>query len=96
MNAYLPPLVVNVRVGQEGQRGVRIWLPVFLLWPLLLVLLALVLVGSLLADLVLLLGGARYHHYTLLVLRSLGLLAAARGTHVRASKDDSRVNVDIY
>ena len=96
MNAYLPPLVIDVRVKEEGSRGFRIWLPLFLLWPLLFVLLALTLVVTLIVDLALLLGGARYHHYTLLVLRSLGLLAAARGTHVRANNDGSRVNVDIY
>jgi len=96
MSTYLPPLVIDVRVKEEGSRGFRIWLPIFLLWPLLFVLLALALIGTLVADLVLLLGGARYHHYTLLVLRSLGLLAAARGTHVRANNHGSRVNVDIY
>jgi hypothetical protein len=96
MSTYLPPLVIDVRVKEEGSRGFRIWLPVFLLWPLLLLLVLLALVGTLIADLVLLLVGARYHHYTLLVLRSLGLLAAARDTHVRASKDGSHVDVDIY
>ncbi|MDO8847166.1 MAG: hypothetical protein Q7W51_02110 [Coriobacteriia bacterium] len=96
MSTYLPPFVIDVRVKEEGSRSFRIWLPVFLLWPLLLPLVALALIGTLIADLVLLLGGARYHHYTLLVLRSLGLLSAARGTHVRANNGGSRVNVDIY
>ncbi len=96
MSAYLPPLVIDVRVKEEDSRGFRIWLPLFLLWPLFFILLALALVGTLIADFVLLLGGARYHHHTLLVLRSLGLLAAARGTHVRANNDGTRVNVDIY
>ncbi len=96
MSSCLPPFVIDVRVKEEDSRSFRIWLPIFLLWPLLLPLVALALIGTLIADLVLLLGGARYHHYTLLVLRSLGLLAAARGTHVRANNGGSRVNVDIY
>lgn len=96
MSAYLPPLVIDVRVKEESSRGFHIWLPLFLLWPLAFVLLALVLVGTLTADLVLLLVGARYHHYTLLVLRSLGVLAAARGTRVRAHNDGNHVDVDIY
>ena len=71
MSTYLPPLVIDVRVEEEGSRGFRIWLPFFLLWPLLFVSSALALIGTLVVDLALLLGGARYHHYTLLVLRSL-------------------------
>ncbi len=85
-----------MRVKEEDSRSFSIWLPIFLLWPLLLPLVTLALVGTLIADLVLLLAGARYHHYTLFVLRSLCLLAAARGTHVRANNDGSLVNVDIY
>lgn len=96
MNAYLPPWIIDVRVREEGSRGFHIWLPLFLLWPLLLLIVVPVLVGTLIADLVLLIGGARYHHYTLLVLRIFGVLAAARGTHVRANDSGNHVDVDIY
>jgi hypothetical protein len=96
MIAYLPPSVVNVRVRKHDAKGFRIWLPLFLLWPLLLALLLLVLFCTAVADLVLLLVGARYHHYTVLVIGALQLLGSARGTHVRATNDDSLVNVDIY
>jgi hypothetical protein len=47
-------------------------------------------------DLALFIAGARYHHYTLLVLGSLRVLASVRGTHVNAVTDDSHVKVDIY
>ena len=96
MSSYIPPWVIAVNVSKPGVRRVRLWLPLFLLWPLLLLAVVLVLAGTLMADLVLLISGARYHHYTLLVISTLALLGAARGTHVRASDHGNHVNVDIY
>lgn len=94
---YLPPLVIDVRVRERGKKGFRIWLPFFLLWPVLLVVVGFALVVSLTVDLALLLVGARYHHYSLLLLRSLHLLAQTRGTvaHIDGN-DDSVVDVEIY
>ena len=96
MNAYLPPMLIHVRVREPGTRGYHLWLPVLLLWPLLLPLVALLLIVTLLVDLALLISGTRYHHLTLLVLSSLRLLAEVRGTHVDAVSDGSIVKVDIY
>ncbi|MRR11043.1 hypothetical protein EG835_00805 [bacterium] len=96
MNAYLPPLVIDVHVRREGSRDVRVWFPFVLLWPLLAIIVGFALLVAALVDLALLLSGARYHRYSLLVLGTLGLLAACRGTHVNARSTDSRVHVDIY
>jgi hypothetical protein len=96
MNAYLPPLVIDVRVRKENARGFRIWFPFVLLWPVLVIIVGFALVVTLLVDLALFASGARYHHYTLLVLGSLRLLADPRDTHVKAISDDSLINVDIY
>jgi hypothetical protein len=98
MNAILPPLVIDVRVRERtrGSRGFRIWFPFFILWPLLLVLVGFVLLVTALVDLALLAAGARYHHYTLLVLSSMRLLSQARGTHAHIDSDTSLVDVDIY
>lgn len=92
----LPPAFINVRVHKEGEAHFRLWLPFFLLWPLLLVVGVLALVASLLADLVLLLVGAAYHHYTRLLLGVMKTLPETRGTtvHVRA-RDASLVDVTI-
>lgn len=96
MSSFVPPWVIAVHISKPGVRHVRLWLPLFLLWPLLLLALLLVLAGTLIADLVLLVAGARYHRYTLLVINTLALLGAARGTHVRANDHGNCVNVDIY
>jgi hypothetical protein len=96
MNAYVPPLVIDVRVRETGSRSFRIWLPFFLLWPILLIVIGFALFVTSVVDLALFIAGARYHHYTLLVLGSLRVFASVRGTHVNAVTDDSHVKVDIY
>jgi hypothetical protein len=96
MNAYVPPLVIDVRVRETGSRSFRIWLPFFLLWPILFIVVGFMVLVTALMDLALFISGARYHHYTLLVFGSLRVLAAVRGTHVNAINDDSVVKVDIY
>lgn len=94
MTMILPPLVVDVRVRETGARSFRIWFPLFLLWPLLLVVVGFALTVSLLVDLALLMAGARYHHYTLLLLHAFHLLAEVRGT--RAYIRSAGVDIDIY
>lgn len=96
MTAYLPPLVIDVRVRETNDKSFRIWLPFFLLWPLLFIIIGFVLLVTILVDSALLMVGARYHHYTLLVLTTVRLLGEVRGTHVNAISDGSRVKVDIY
>ena len=95
MTKFLPPHVIDVRIRARETGGFRIWLPLVLLWPLLLVLLLLVLPFTVLADIILWVVGARYHHYTLLVLNSMRLLAEARGTRAHIDSDDALVIVDI-
>ena len=56
-----------------------------------------VLLVTVLVDLALLVAGAEYHHYTVLVLSTMQLLALVRGTqaHIKGS-DSTVVYVDIY
>lgn len=92
----LPPLVVNLRIRETDTHGFRMWLPVFLLWPLLLVVLVLALAVSILVDAMRFLTGRRYHHFTLLLLNSLRILAEIRGTHAHIKNATQLVDVDIY
>jgi hypothetical protein len=94
---FLPPMVVDVRVHESGGRRFRIWLPVILLWPLLLIVVGFALVVSILVDLALWVAGANYHIYTMLILRALKLLAESRGTQVHVNGHDADlVDVEIY
>jgi len=93
----LPPFAIDVRVREPESRGFRIWLPFFLLWPVMLVLIGFALLVSMTVDVALWAAGARYHHHTMLILRCMNVLAEVRGTraYVRRS-DSSLVDVNIY
>ena len=96
MNAIMPPLVIDVRVRERDAKGFRIWFPFFLLWPLLLILVGFSLVFTVIIDVALLLANARYHHYTLLLINTLRVLASIRGTRGRIDSKGSFVDFDIY
>ena len=76
-----PPYAVSVRVKEAESTKFRLWFPFFILWPLLLVIVLLVLVGTLLADLVTRLSGHK-PGYTRLVFGVVGIMGEARGTEV--------------
>jgi hypothetical protein len=87
----LPPLAATVHVKPQGWRfGIRLWLPLFLLWLLLLPLFLLALPFLFLAALAF---GFRF-------LRTLGaifaLLAGFRGTRVEVENSDTRVFVKLH
>lgn len=88
-----PPMILDLKVVSPEQRSVHVWLPLFLLWPLVLAVGVLALVLTAVADVVLLLLGQRYHHYTILLARSFAALAATRGMVIRVR--DSRNTVDM-
>lgn len=96
MNGIVPPLVIDVRVREEGERNFFMWLPLFLLWPILLVLVGFGLVVSAILDLVFWLFGARFHHFTAMIIGALRVLAAVRGTRVHVDSDTTFVRVNIY
>jgi len=87
------PLLMRLNVGSPNHHRVRLWLPLFLLWPLLVLLLALPLLITVIVDACLLLAGREYHHYTILVLRALALLGDTRGLVLRI--DDGKTDIDL-
>ncbi len=89
----IPPPVLDMTITPNDGRRTHLWLPLFLLWPTGLVFVALALALTIVADLVLLIVGRRYHHYTLLVMRSLGVLCDARGMVVHVN--DGNANIEM-
>lgn len=77
----MPPYLVAMRIVEQGRTKVRLWLPLFLLWPLVLPLVLLTLLGTLIVDAVRFVGGRR-GAYTRLALGVLGILGETRGTEV--------------
>jgi hypothetical protein len=91
----VPPLVLDLRVVRPQRRPVRLWLPLFLLWPFALVLAVLALAVALVADGVLLALGRRYHHYTVLLVRSFATLGETRGMVIRFSNQETAVDMTV-
>ena len=87
----LPPLAATLHVKPSGWRfGLRLWLPLFLLWLLLLPLVVLALPFLFVAALVF---GIRFWSTIRAV---LGLLAAFRGTRVEVTDPHTRVFVNLH
>ena len=53
----LPPMVLDLKVASSARRPVRLWLPLFLLWPLALAIGLVALAVAIVVDAVLLLAG---------------------------------------
>lgn len=89
----LPPMLMYLRIVKPGQAPVSVWLPLFLLWPLVALVLLLPVLVLMIVDAALLVAGQRYHHYSLLVLRALALIGDTRGMVIRVK--DGRTDVDV-
>jgi uncharacterized membrane protein len=90
------PGIVILKIQQERGARLNLWLPVFILWPVFLVLFLLVLPLLLIADLILFVSGVRIH-----LLRMFGgvfsVVSSLRGTRIKVKnrKENSIVNVTI-
>jgi len=91
----LPPMILDLTVASSHRRPVHLWLPLFLLWPLALALGVLALLLTIVADAVLFLLGRRYHHYTVLLVRSFAALGETRGTVIRFSNQKTAVDMTV-
>jgi small neutral amino acid transporter SnatA (MarC family) len=90
------PSIINLRIQSGSHFKLRLWLPVFIVWPILLVLFLLLLPFLVIADFVLFVTGVRIKLFRILG-GVLSVLSAMRGTVVRVNspKSDSIVNVTI-
>ena len=91
----VPPAILDLRVAPADRSPIHLWLPLFLLWPLVLVLAVLALVLTILVDIALVVLGERYHHYTVLLVRSLGALTETRGMVIHISDEKATVDMTV-
>jgi len=91
----LPPMILDLTVASADRRPVHLWLPLFLLWPLALALGVLALALTIAADGVSLVLGRRYHHYTVLLVRSFEALCETRGMVIRFSNEKTAVDMTV-
>ena len=90
----VPPLILDLKVANSARRPVRLWLPLFLLWPLALALGVLALAVAIVVDALVLLVGRR-RHYTLLLIRSFEALGETRGMVIRFSNEKTAVDMTV-
>ena len=90
----LPPCLVDVKIAEEDCRKFRIWLPLFVLWPLLLALVLLALIVALFADGVLIIAGQK-HGYSRLIVGCLEVMGASRGVQVHVRDEHHTVAVTV-
>lgn len=88
----LPPYLMYLKIKNEDGHGFGMWLPLFLLWPLVLILFVFALPFLLFADLGLYLGRQPFHRFTRLVIEALMILPETRGMTVDI-KDGSSSHV---
>ncbi len=91
----VPPTILHLKVVRPGRRSVRLWLPLFLLWPLALALGVLALLGTIVVDAVLLLLDRRFHHYTILLARIFALISETRGMTIRIMNERETVAMTV-
>lgn len=91
-----PPAILHLVVARPDGRPLRLWLPLFVLWPLALALGVLVLPIAIVADVVLLLLGRRPYHFTPLLVRVSALLVETRGTVIRIDGANQAFNLTLY
>ena len=89
-----PPCLVGVKIAEEERTRFRIWLPLFVLWPLLLALVLLALIGALFADGVLIIIGQK-HGYSRLIFGCLEIMGASRGVEVSVRDKHHTVAVTV-
>ena len=77
----MPPYAVALRIVEQERTKFRIWFPLFLLWPLAIVFLALTFVATLVVDAFRLAAGQR-GTYTRLLVGVLGVVGETRGVEV--------------
>jgi len=90
----LPPAIMRIRVVENGRKKIGLWLPVFLLWPVL-ILLAVVSIPLLLV----LMLGFWWHHVARKVIRSIpaifGIICSMRGFAVEVENKEKKEEVII-
>jgi len=80
----LPPAVISIDIRNEQNNRIRLWLPVFILWPFMVLAAALLLPLAAVAEV--LLAPKKIRPFSML-LALLGVLSSLHGTYVDVVSD---------
>ena len=82
----LPPAIISIEINNTVGKGFRLWLPVFILWPFLIIAAALVLPFAAVAEVIL--APKKIRPFSILLAFS-GVLCSLHGTYVDVVSDKS-------
>ena len=91
----MPPMSMWLCIAPPDRTAIRLWLPLFLVWLLLLPLGVLLLIVAVVVDLGLLAVGESKGSYTAFFLQGLDVLAATRGLVVKIRSTYTIVDMTI-
>lgn len=89
-----PPSILRIRIVKKGKKKLGLWLPVFLLWPVILALLVLLL-PLLFVLAICLRRGAKGRMIVGGLPQLLVIACALRGLKVDVEEDDQRIQVSL-
>jgi hypothetical protein len=90
-----PPYLLDMDIEPLEGKPVHIWLPLFLVWPLVLLVALVAFAVTIPLDVILFLGGQSYHKYSLLLWRCLELLTETSGMVIRVRDDRAVFDMTI-
>jgi hypothetical protein len=91
------PSIINLKIQSGSHFKLRLWLPVFIVWPIFIVLFLLLLPFLVIAELVMRVAGTGIRLFAMIG-GVVSVLSAMRGTVVKVDspKSDSIVHVTIH
>jgi hypothetical protein len=91
------PSIINLKIQSGAHFKLRLWLPVFIVWPIFIVLFLLLLPFLVIAELVMRVAGTGIRLFAMIG-GVVSVLSAMRGTVVKVDspKSDSIVHVTIH
>jgi len=90
----MPPALIYIGIKKKG-RGFRLWLPLFLLWPIVAVLFLAAISISVVTDLPSLIKRKAYFRNTRLAVGCLQAGMAAKGLRVWADNGEANVKIRV-
>ena len=95
LNRYpMIPSIINLKINSGRKFRLRLWLPIFILWPVFLVLFLIALPFLVIADIVLRVSGARIRLFGMIG-GVLSVLSSLRGTAIKVRNPAQQRAVDV-
>jgi len=91
-----PPLVLRIRLSEKGGRGIRMWIPLFLIYPVLFIFTVLLAPVVFFAAAILAIAGLGTQSRMLLMLpRLVELMCALRGLTIDVRDNEDQVYISL-